>query len=125
MKILLVDDDAFLRDMYATKFGEYPEFTIDVADNAENAIAALQEKKYDLVMTDMVMPGMSGVELIAKITQEKIGGGPDCIMLSNQGEDFDKRAADEAGAIGYIVKAEFIPTEVVEQVRKIISEHKK
>lgn len=120
MKILLVDDDAFLRDMYATKFSEL-KFTIDVAETAENALAKLREQKYDVVLMDMIMPGMTGVDLLKQIKAEKIGGNPICIMLSNQSESSDREAALEAGAVGYIVKAELIPSEVVDEVLKFVS----
>ena len=120
MKILLVDDDAFLRDMYATKFTEQG-YAIDSADTAENALAKLRTNEYDVVLMDMIMPGMSGVELLKHIHNDKIGGTPICIMLSNQSEEADRKAALDAGAVGYIVKAELIPSEVVAEVVKLVS----
>lgn len=120
MKILLVDDDAFLRDMYATKFTEL-KFDIQVAETAENALAKLREEKYDAVLMDMIMPGMTGVDLLKQIKSEKIGGNPICIMLSNQSEPTDRESALAAGAVGYIVKAELIPSEVVDAVLKFVS----
>lgn len=120
MKILLVDDDAFLRDMYATKFTE-KGFTIDVADTSENALTKLRGATYDVVLMDMIMPGMSGIELLKQVQSEKIGGTPICIMLTNQSEDTDKAHALESGAVGYIVKAELIPSEVVDAVIKFTS----
>lgn len=118
MKILLVDDDAFLRDMYATKFTE-KKHEVDVAENGEVALTRLHEKKYDVVLLDVIMPGMDGIELLKRIKAEKLGGDPICIMLSNQSEDADKKSALNAGAKGYIVKAEFIPSEVVEEIIKL------
>ncbi len=120
MKILLVDDDAFLRDMYATKFRELGH-TISVAETAENAILKLHDESFDVVLLDMIMPGMNGVELLKEIKADKLGGTPICIMLSNQSEDSDRRNALEAGATGYIVKAELIPSEVVAEVLKFVS----
>ena len=120
MKILLVDDDAFLRDMYATKFREL-QYTIDVAETAEIAFTKLNNGTYDVILMDMVMPGMTGIELLKHIKAEKLGGNPVCIMLSNQSEETDKNASKEAGALGYIVKAELIPSEVVEEVQRIIN----
>ena len=120
MKILLVDDDAFLRDMYATKFTEL-KFDIQVAETAENELAKLREEKYDAVLMDMIMPGMTGVDLLKQIKSEKIGGNPICIMLSNQSEPTDRESALAAGAVGYIVKAELIPSEVVDAVLKFVS----
>jgi len=119
MKILLVDDDAFLRDMYATKFREL-SFEIDVAETVEIALSKLKIGIYDVVLLDMVMPGMTGVDLLKHIKAEELGGKPICIMLSNQSEEADKKSALEAGAIGYIVKAELIPSEVVATVKELI-----
>jgi len=120
MKILLIDDDAFLRDMYATKFTEKGYF-IESAENAEVALSKLHENEYDVVLTDSIMPGMTGIELLARIQKEKLAGNPVCIMLSNQGEESDKKAALAAGAVGYIVKAELIPSEVVAEVLRLVS----
>jgi len=75
MKILLVDDDAFLRDMYATKFSEKGH-TIDVAETAESALSKLHDGEYDAVLMDMIMPGMNGIELLKQIHEEKLGGEP-------------------------------------------------
>lgn len=122
MKILLVDDDAFLRDMYATKFSELGH-TIDVADSAEKALSKLRESTYDAVLLDMIMPGMSGVDLLKHIRTEKLGGDPVCIMLSNQSEESDKKNALKEGAVGYIIKAERIPSEVVAEVMKLVSKN--
>ena len=122
MKILLVDDDAFLRDMYATKFSELGH-TIDVADTAEKALSKLHESTYDAVLLDMIMPGMSGLDLLKHVRTEKLGGMPACIMLSNQSEETDKKQALDEGAVGYIVKAERIPSEVVAEVMKFVSKN--
>jgi CheY-like chemotaxis protein len=123
MKILLVDDDAFLRDMYATKFGQLGH-TIDAADTAESAIAKLSASSYDIILMDMIMPGMNGIELLKKIKEAKLGGSPLCIMLSNQSEEADIRASLEVGAVGYIVKAKLIPSEVVAEVMRIVEGNK-
>ena len=118
MKILLVDDDAFLRDMYATKFIENGH-SIEVAKTGEEAVQILKEQTFDTVLMDMVMPGMTGLELLAKIKEMKSEQEPKCIVLSNQGSREDVDAATKAGATGYIIKAEMIPSEVVETVEKL------
>lgn len=121
MKILLVDDDSFLRDMYATKFTQ-EGFEVTVARNGEEAQLFFKEQSpFVAVLLDMVMPGISGIELI-KHLQQQLGGkaGPKFIVLSNQGEELDIKTAIEAGAHGYIVKAEALPSEVVERVKVIL-----
>ncbi len=120
MKILLVDDDAFIRDMYATKFGEEGH-DVQVAKTGEQALEALRGENYDVVLMDMIMPGLDGIGLLKAIKMEKVGGNPVCIVLSNQGESIEIEAAKEAGAKGYLIKAELIPSEVVEKVIEIMA----
>lgn len=119
MKLLLVDDDAFLRDMYATKFAECGH-DIDAADSGMAALAKLeQERSFDIVLLDMIMPGMTGVELISAIKERYPEFTPKFIVLSNQGQHEDIAEAKEVGAHGYIIKAESIPSEVVKKVEAI------
>ena len=116
MKLLLVDDDAFLRDMYATKFGECGH-VVDAADSAAAALTKLESvSDFDVILLDMVMPGMSGIELITTIKERFPTITPIFIVLSNQGQAEDIKEAMDAGAHGYIVKAESIPSEVVRKV---------
>lgn len=120
MKLLLVDDDAFLRDMYALKFTE-SGYDVLSAETPLKALAILDTATdFDAVLLDMVMPGMSGTELIQTIKNKFPSLKTKFIVLSNQGlhEDVDK--AIEAGAAGYIIKAESIPSEVVKKVEEFL-----
>lgn len=118
MKVLLVDDDAFLRDMYATKFMECGH-EVDAASDAAEALRRIKEKAYDVVLLDMIMPGMSGLDLLADIKKQGVDTATKFIILSNQSEASDQAAAKESGAIGYIIKAESIPSDVVKRVEEM------
>ena len=118
MKILLVDDDAFLRDMYATKFTESGH-DVDAADSPDMALRKIEGDNFDVVLLDMIMPGLSGVELLQKISDQFSDKKMKCIVLSNQGQEDDMEDAKRAGAIGYIVKAEMIPSDVVKKVEEL------
>jgi len=121
MKILLVDDDAFLRDMYAAKFIS-SNYEVQVAESSAAALALFQNgAEFDVVILDMVMPGTSGVELLRLLKEQFSNRFKHCIFLSNQGQDEDIREAMEAGAVGYIIKAHSIPSEVVRRVEEIIN----
>ena len=122
MKILLADDDSFLLDMYTVKFIKAGHEVVAVKDG-DQALALLREGGvFDGVVLDMVMPGLTGLELLQTIKKENLGG-KECkyIMLSNQGEHSHITAAKEAGAIGYIIKAESLPSEVVEKVIDLLT----
>lgn len=122
MKILLVDDDAFLRDMYVTKFTESGH-EVAVAANGQQGMSQIEERGlFDVVLLDMIMPGLSGVEFLKEIHTHYPDSKMKCIVLSNQGEQSDRDAATAAGAVGYIVKAESIPSEVVNQVEALAKE---
>jgi CheY-like chemotaxis protein len=116
MKLLLVDDDAFLRDMYAVKFKECG-YTVEVADGPMAALRVLvKSQDFDVILLDMIMPSMTGVELIKEIRSQFPDMKAKCIVLSNQGQDVDIEEAKAAGAVGYIIKAESIPSDVVKKV---------
>lgn len=120
MKILLVDDDAFLRDMYATKFAE-EGYQVVVAKSGPEALTVLKDEgDVKVVMLDMIMPGMSGIELLKEIGELELKVAPKCIVLSNQSENDDVDEAMRSGAAGYIIKAEMIPSDVVGEVKKLI-----
>jgi CheY-like chemotaxis protein len=116
--ILIVDDDSFLLDMYALKFGENA-YTVDTAKSVEEALKKLRNgTSFDIILLDMIMPHLTGLDLLKAIKAESLGGDPLCIVLSNQGERTDIEAANEAGADGYIIKANSIPSEVVRSVKE-------
>ena len=125
MKILLIDDDIFLRDMYATKFIESGHEVVSI-EQAEQALRLLEEQNdFDVVLVDMVMPGMSGIEFLQKASASDLCDNKLCIVLSNQGQQADIDEALEAGAQSYIVKAEYIPSQVVKKVEETHKEHTK
>lgn len=118
-KILIVDDDKFLLDMYSMKFNEngYEVFT---AFNGEEALQKLAEGiKPEICLVDVVMPGMDGFQLLQKI-RETYDHSCSVIVLSNLGQKEDVEKGLSLGADGYIVKASATPTEVVNKVKEII-----
>lgn len=120
MKILLVDDDTFLIDMYAAKFTSSGH-SVDTAKSVELALEKLRAGGgYDAILLDMVLPNMTGIDLLNAIRTENLLGGAKTIVLSNQGDQTDIDAALKAGAHGYIVKAHMIPSEVVTKVVSIV-----
>ena len=125
MKILLVDDDVFLRDMYATKFTECGH-EVQAVDQAEAALTTLRAgEAFDVVLVDMVMPGMTGSILLQTMKDEGLATEAMWIVLSNQGQQADINEAIEAGASSYIIKAEHVPSEVVSKVESLHADYQK
>ncbi|MBA3733534.1 response regulator [Patescibacteria group bacterium] len=123
LKILLVDDDRFLLDMYSLKFKK-SGMQADVLSNSSTALTKLRSgERYDIILLDIIMPGMDGLEFLNIIRTEKLVDESVIIMLTNQADDFEK--AKILGIDGYIIKATTIPSEVVSQVLLIYKNKKK
>lgn len=117
--VLIVDDDKFLLEMYRKKF-EHEGSEVDVAVSSLEALAKLREgAKPDILILDIIMPGLDGIELLETIRQEKLAPDADVIMLTNEGDPAVIEKAKSLGIKGYIVKATSIPTDVVRQVWEI------
>jgi len=123
-KILLVDDDSFLLDMYALKFSK-AGYEVKVADSTESALKILQGGFIPSIMlVDIVMPGMDGLELVSSVRAQKLASGATIVMLTNQGSSDDISRAKRLSVDGYIVKATTIPSEVLAEVERITSSKK-
>ncbi len=123
-KILLVDDDKFLLDMYALKFTKagYDVKTADVTDTALKMVR--DGYNPDVLLVDIVMPGMDGLEMVAGLRKERLLPQAVIIMLTNQGSSDDIARAKKLNVDGYIVKATTIPSEVLSEVEKICNSKK-
>lgn len=120
LKILLIDDDKFLLEMYRKKF-ESDGAEVDVALGSNEAMIKLREgASPDVILLDIIMPGMDGLELMSTVKKEGLAPKASIIMLTNESGDDKVEKAKSMGAKGYIVKATKVPTEVVEEVYKII-----
>ena len=119
-KILIVDDDSFLLDMYALKFSQN-NFEVYTAPGGAQAIDQLKGGlKLDVILMDIIMPEMDGFEVLEKINDEKLSKDSIKIILSNKGQQSDIDQGKALGASGYIVKANSTPAEVIEQVKEIL-----
>lgn len=118
--ILIVDDDAFLRDMYALKFRERG-CEVETAEGAEDALGKLRAGLTpSAIVFDVVMPGLDGYGFLERLKEERLSPSSVKVALSNQGADADIEKAKELGASGYIVKANSIPSEVVSAVLEFV-----
>lgn len=120
-KILIVDDDAFLLDMYAFKFSQN-NFEVCTAENGVQVINKLKAGlKPDVILMDLIMPDMDGFEMLEKINTEKLSTDSVKIVLSNKSQQSDIDKCNSMGVLGYIVKANSTPLEVINQVLEILT----
>jgi len=120
-KILIVDDDGFLLDMYAFKFSQN-NFEVHTAmDGAQGVDKLAKGLKPDVLLIDVIMPGMDGFEALEKINQDKLAENTIKIILSNKSQQSDIDRGMALGVSGYIVKANSTPAEVIAQVIEILN----
>lgn len=120
-KILIVDDDTFLLDMYAFKFSQH-NFEVHTAPGGLQVIEKLKDGlKPDIILMDIIMPEMDGFEMLEKINKDNLSPNSTKIILSNKSQQADIEKGNSLGASGYIVKANSTPAEVIEQVVGILS----
>lgn len=118
--ILLVEDDHFLQQMYAAKLALAGMQVLPAADG-EKALARLAAGGVDLVLLDLLIPKKDGFTVLAEIKARPEWKNLPVIVLTNLGEPDNIKRAKELGAAEYIIKAHFLPSEVVDIVRKHLS----
>lgn len=119
-RILIVDDDEFLLDMYTVKFKE-AGFEVDFATEGAAAKEKMKKHQYDVILLDIVMPGLDGFTLLKEVRQEKGNmKGALVIYLTNLGQREDIEKGLSLGVDDYIIKAHFTPSEVVKKVEELL-----
>ncbi len=118
-KILLIEDDPFLIDIYTTKLKE-AGFSTEVAVDGEETIRKMKEKKPDLVILDIILPKIDGWAILKKIKSEPKLKNLKVIILSNLGQKEEVKKGMDLGAVKYLIKAHYTPSQVVEEIKKII-----
>jgi CheY-like chemotaxis protein len=119
IKVLIVDDDSFLLDIYSVKFKEHG-MESQVSLSGQDALKILRDGfKPDIIILDLIMPTMDGFAILETARKEKLINGVTVIVLSNQSSAKDKDLAKAADVDGYIVKASATPSEVFDEVLKI------
>jgi len=120
-KILIVDDDNFLLDMYALKFSQN-NFEVYTAQSGLQAIEKIKGGfSPDVLLMDIIMPEMDGFEMLEKINADKLSPNSVKIILSNKSQQEDIDRGNSLGVAGYIAKANSTPAEVISQVIDILS----
>ena len=121
IKILLIEDDPFLLSMYATKF-ELEGFEIIFAEDGEKALKVASKEKPDIILLDVLLPKMDGFEVLKELKKNEETKAVPVILLTNLSQRDDVEKGLALGAVDYLIKAHFMPTEVVEKIKKTLSE---
>jgi DNA-binding response OmpR family regulator len=118
-KILVVEDDKFVRELIAQKLTE-EEFEVSSAKDGEEGVKKTESEKPDLILLDLILPGIDGFEVLSRIRKNPLTERIPVIILSNLGEKVDVDRGIKLGADDYLIKAHFTPKEIVEKVRSVL-----
>jgi DNA-binding response OmpR family regulator len=126
-KLLIVEDDPFLSDIYDTKLKQ-AGFDVDLAMTGEECLQKLAANKYDLMVLDIVLPQIDGWEILSRVKEmrQKNSNSNLCglkiIILSNLGQKEEIKKGLDLGADGFMIKAHFTPSEVAEEINKTLNQ---
>ncbi|MDP2709362.1 MAG: response regulator [bacterium] len=120
IKILLVEDDSFLLSMYATKF-ELENFKVIMADDGEKAVRLAAKESPDIILLDILLPKMNGFEVLRRLKQDRATAAIPVILLTNLSQKEEIEQGLNMGAKDYLIKAHFMPSEVVDKIKKALN----
>jgi DNA-binding response OmpR family regulator len=115
IKILIAEDEKATAGALALKLN-HEGFETQVVFDGKAALDSLEEKKFDLLILDLIMPQLDGFEVLT--TLKKIGVKTPVIVISNLGQAEDINKAKELGAVDFFIKSETSLAEVVEKIKK-------
>jgi len=119
-KILLAEDDPFIIDIYTTKLKQ-AGLEVEVVSEGNEVLEKARKQKTDLLLLDIVLPTMNGWEILRAIRESEDLKGLAVIILSNLYQKDEVEKGLKFGALKYLIKAHYTPSEVVEEVKKVLA----
>lgn len=118
-RIALVEDDPFLSSMYSTKF-ELEGFEVLSANDGIKGVELITTELPDLILLDILMPKKNGFGVLEDIKKNKTTKNIPVILLTNLNQTDEVERGMELGAVDYLIKAHFMPSEVVDKIKKAL-----
>jgi len=120
-KILIVEDEALLAEMYEQGFVQDGGFTVYSTITAEEGIEIAKEEKPDFVLLDILLPKGDGIQFLEMQKKNKEIADIPVLVASNFDHPPTKKRADELGVLGYIIKTEYTPQQIIDKVKEYLS----
>jgi DNA-binding response OmpR family regulator len=117
--ILIIEDDKFLRELITQKLIK-EDFEVSEAVDGEEGIKKIKEEKPDLVLLDLILPGIDGFEVLSQMKKEPTLVPIPVIILSNLGQKDDVEKGLKMGAVDYLIKAHFTPGEIIDKIKAVL-----
>ena len=119
-KILIIEDDKFLRELIAKKLIK-EGYEIDEAIDGEEGVKKVKEFMPDLVLLDLILPGIDGFEVLKTVKEDDKLVSIPVVILSNLGQKDEVEKGLKLGAVDFLIKAHFTPEEIVEKIKFVLS----
>lgn len=117
IKILLIEDEEMLANMYEVKFKNEGYDLVKAMDGAMGLELA-KSTTPDFILLDIIMPKMDGFSVLKTLKEDAVTKNIPVMLLTNLGQDEDVQRGKQLGAVGYLVKANITPSEVVASVKR-------
>ena len=121
-KILMVEDDVFISDVIIQAL-KREGFNVIYASKGSDVLPLVKEEHPDLILLDLALPDMDGLDVLTDIRKEKVLRLIPVIVYSNNAGAENREMAKMKGAVGFIEKSKYMPSEVVAEVKKILREN--
>lgn len=119
-KIAIIEDDQAISQMYRIKF-EAENYTVETADNGQLGLELIDTMRPDIILLDLMMPVMTGEEMLAKLRATDWGKDIKVIILTNRGEQEIPPEVKKLGVTAIILKADMTPRQVAELVKSTLA----
>lgn len=120
MKIAIIEDDQAIAQMYRLKF-ESEGYEVEMAEDGQIGLRLIEHMSPDIVLLDIMMPVMTGDEMLEKLRSTQWGKDIKVIMLTNMGEQEAPPKIKNLGVSAFIVKADMTPRQVAELVKETLA----
>ena len=120
-KVLWIEDDAFLNELIGAKFGN--RLKLKLVTNGNEAFAELARERPDVIVLDLLLPGMDGFAILEKLKEGAQYKEIPVIVLSNLGQQSDIDRAMQLGAAAYLIKANFNLDDILTEIGNVIATH--
>lgn len=118
-KILLVEDEDFIRELYTRQLTR-AGFQVKTAIDGQTGLNMLKSETFDLLLLDIMLPGMNGLQLLREFKTQNPSSRMITILLTNLGQETVIKEGFELGAQAYLIKASYTPDQVVMEVKNAL-----
>jgi len=118
-KILIIEDDKFLRELIVQKLTK-EGYEVSEAVDGEEGIKKIKEERPEMVLLDLILPNIDGFEVLSQLKADPILSKIPVVILSNLGQKEDIERGLKLGAVDYLIKAHFTPGEIIDKIKNVL-----